>query len=99
MMDQDFDFIRKLLRERSAIVTEDGKQYLVESRLAPLVRELKLSSIGDLVGLLRAPLSNGLQQQVVEAMVTTETTFFRDVHPFDRLWAVFLDDELETYAP
>ena len=49
------------------------------------MRELKLSSIGDLVGLLRAPLSNGLQQQVVEAMVTTETTFFRDLHPFEAL--------------
>ena len=57
MTDQDFDFIRKLLRERSAIVLEDGKQYLVESRLAPIVRELKLDSIGDLVALLRAPLS------------------------------------------
>ena len=46
MTDQDFDFIRKLLRDRSAITLEDGKQYLVESRLAPLVRELKLDSIG-----------------------------------------------------
>ena len=41
MTDQDFDFIRKLLRERSAIALEDGKQYLVESRLAPIVRELE----------------------------------------------------------
>jgi chemotaxis protein methyltransferase CheR len=85
MTDQDFDFIRTLLLDRSAITLEDGKQYLVESRLAPMVRELKLDSIGDLVVLLRAPLSNGLQQQVVEAMVTTETTFFRDLHPFETL--------------
>jgi chemotaxis protein methyltransferase CheR len=85
MTDQDFDFIRLLLRERSAIALDDGKQYLVESRLAPIVRELKLESIAELVGLLRAPLSNGLQQQVVEAMVTTETTFFRDLHPFEAL--------------
>jgi chemotaxis protein methyltransferase CheR len=85
MTDQDYDFIRKLLRDRSAITLEDGKQYLVESRLAPIVCELKLGSIGDLVGLLREPFSNGLQQQVVEAMVTTETTFFRDLHPFEAL--------------
>jgi chemotaxis protein methyltransferase CheR len=85
MTDQDFDYIRKLLRERSAIALEDGKRYLVESRLAPLVRELKVDSITDLVGLLRAPLSNGLERQVVEAMVTTETTFFRDLHPFETL--------------
>jgi chemotaxis protein methyltransferase CheR len=92
MTDQDFDFIRKLVRERSAIVLEDGKQYLVESRLAPLVRELKVDSITDLVGLLRAPLSNGLQQQVVEAMVTTETTFFRDLHPFEALRKAVIPD-------
>jgi chemotaxis protein methyltransferase CheR len=92
MMDQDFDFIRKLLRERSAIVLEDGKQYLVESRLAPLVRELKVDSIADLVRLLRAPLSSVLQQQVVEAMVTTETTFFRDVHPFEALRKAVIPD-------
>jgi chemotaxis protein methyltransferase CheR len=94
MTDQDFDFIRKLLRERSAIVLEDGKQYLVESRLAPLVRELKVDSITDLVGLMRAPLANGLllQQQVVEAMVTTETTFFRDAHPFEALRKAVIPD-------
>jgi chemotaxis protein methyltransferase CheR len=85
MTDQDFDFVRTLLRERSAIALDDGKKYLVESRLAPMVRELKLESIADLVELLRAPLSQGLQRQVVEAMVTTETTFFRDLHPFEAL--------------
>ena len=85
MTDQDFDYIRKLLRERSAIVLEAGKQYLVESRLAPLVRELKLDSIGDLVAPAALTTFNGLQQQVVEAMVTTETSFFRDHHPFEAL--------------
>jgi chemotaxis protein methyltransferase CheR len=92
MTDQDFEFIRKLVRQRSAIALEDGKQYLVESRLAPLVRELNVDSIADLVGLLRAPLSNGLEQQVVEAMVTTETTFFRDLHPFETLRKAVIPD-------
>src|SRR5262245_54686734 len=99
MTDQDFNFIRKLVCERSAIVLEDGKQYLVESRLAPLVRELKVDSIADLVGLLRAPLSNGLQQQVVEAMVTTETTFFRDLHPFDALKKTVIPDLVQKRRP
>jgi chemotaxis protein methyltransferase CheR len=92
MTAQDFDFIRRLLRERSAIVLEDGKQYLVESRLTPIARDLKLDSIGDLVGLLREPLSNGLQQRVVEAMVVTETSFFRDLHPFEALRRTVIPD-------
>ncbi len=81
MKDQDFDFVRELVRERSAIVLEDGKQYLVESRLAPIVRELKLNTIEELVDRLREPYASDLHQRVVEAMVTTETTFFRDHAP------------------
>ena len=54
MTDQEFDFIRKVLQERAAIVLEPGKQYLVESRLTPLVRQLNLGSIGELVACLRA---------------------------------------------
>src|SRR5262245_40399009 len=85
MTDQDFDYIRKLLQERSAIVLEPGKQYLVESRLMPLARQLGLTSIGDLVNHLRTQSGNGLIPRIVEAMVTTETSFFRDLHPFETL--------------
>ncbi len=85
MTDQDFDFIRRLLQDRSAIVLESGKQYLVETRLTPIVRQLNLASISDLVTQLRAQPSNGMHAQIVEAMVTTETSFFRDHHPFEAM--------------
>lgn len=92
MTDWDFDLIRKLLREHSAIVLEPDKQYLVETRLAPLVRQLQLQSIGDLIAQLRSQPGNGLCRQVVEAMVNTETSFFRDRHPFDELRKVVIPD-------
>ena len=93
MTDRDFDVIRRLLLERSAIVLEAGKQYLVETRLAPLVRQLNLESIGELIAQLRSqPAGNGLCRQVVEAMVTTETSFFRDHHPFEALRKVVIPD-------
>jgi chemotaxis protein methyltransferase CheR len=92
MTDQDFAFIRELLQRRSAIVLEEGKQYLVESRLAPLVRRLNLGSLADLVNRLRAGPANGLQVQVVEALATSETSFFRDHHPFEALRKVVLPD-------
>jgi chemotaxis protein methyltransferase CheR len=85
MTDQDFTFICKLVQEHSAIVLGDGKQYLVEGRLGPLVKELNLGSITELDRRLREQPSNGLQTKVVEAMVTTETSFFRDHHPFESL--------------
>jgi chemotaxis protein methyltransferase CheR len=92
MTEQDFDAIRRLLRERSAIVLEAGKEYLVETRLAPLLRELNLNSIGELIDQLRSQPGNGLCRQVVEAMVTTESSFFRDHHPFEALHKVVVPD-------
>jgi chemotaxis protein methyltransferase CheR len=85
MTEQDFDFVRKLVQDRSAVVLEPGKEYLVETRLAPLMRQLNLTSIGELIAQLRSPSANGLCTQVVEAMVTTETSFFRDLHPYESL--------------
>jgi chemotaxis protein methyltransferase CheR len=95
MTDQEFDVIRRLLLERSAIVLEPGKQYLVETRLAPLLRQLKLNSIGELIGQLRCRADNGLHRQVVEAMVTTESSFFRDHNPFEALRKVVLPALIE----
>jgi chemotaxis protein methyltransferase CheR len=92
MTDQDFDYIRKLLQERSAIVLEADKRYLVESRLTPLCRRLKIASIAELVSQLRSWSGNGLTVQVVEAMVTTETSFFRDHAPFEAMRKHVLPD-------
>jgi chemotaxis protein methyltransferase CheR len=85
MTPRDFEFICKLLVDRSAIVLEPGKEYLVENRLAPILHDLQLGSITNLVALLQSPGSHNLVTQIVEALVTTETSFFRDVHPFETL--------------
>jgi chemotaxis protein methyltransferase CheR len=95
MTDLEFDVIRRLLRERSAIVLEPGKEYLVETRLAPLLRQLGLKSIGELIVQLRGQPDNGLTRQIVEAMVTTESSFFRDHHPFETMRKVVLPDLIE----
>ena len=81
----EFDFLRGLVRERSAIVLEPGKEYLVESRLVPLLRDRQLPSLGALTAALRAEPHGELERAVVEAMTTNETSFFRDHHPFEAL--------------
>jgi chemotaxis protein methyltransferase CheR len=90
MTDTDFDAVRRLLREHSAIVLEADKRYLVECRLAPLIHERKLNSVGDLLARLRSDEERDLRRQIVEAMVTSETSFFRDHHPFEALRKVVL---------
>ena len=84
MIPQDYEFLRKLLKERSGLDLSADKRYLVESRLVPLARKVGLPGSGELVARLR----NGdasITADVVEAMTTNETFFFRDKIPFDHL--------------
>lgn len=92
MTEQEFDVVRRFLRERSGIALEAGKEYLVEARLAPLARRLNLNSISELIAQLSRAPDQVLLRQVVEAMVTNETSFFRDHHPFEGLRKVVLPD-------
>jgi chemotaxis protein methyltransferase CheR len=81
----EFDYVRHLVRARSGIVLEPGKEYLVDARLSSLVREQKLESIAVLVQRMRASVTDPLHKRVVEVMTTNETSFFRDLHPFEAL--------------
>lgn len=87
---QTFEFVRTLVHKRAAIVLEPGKEYLVESRLAPLARAEGFKTIDDLVQRLAATAVSPLHTKVVEAMTTNETTFYRDLHPFEALKTVIL---------
>ncbi|MGL4553359.1 MAG: CheR family methyltransferase [Gemmataceae bacterium] len=85
MTDGEYSFFRGWLKERSAIHLDAGKEYLVEARLAPVVRHLGLASVGDVIAKLRGGADAALQTRVVESLVTTETSFFRDHNPFEAL--------------
>ena len=83
MTPQDFDYLRRLLRERSGLVLAAEKQYLAESRLVPVARRHGMNTLGELIEQLRSKSPAALIAEVVEAMTTNETFFFRDKLPFD----------------
>lgn len=83
MTPQDFDYLRKFLRDRSGLVLAIEKQYLAESRLLPLARRNGMSTLDELIERLRNRTPTPLATQVIEAMTTNETFFFRDKIPFD----------------
>jgi chemotaxis protein methyltransferase CheR len=95
----DFTYIADLVRRESAIVLEPGKEYLVESRLLPVARDVGVDSIAGLVHQLRRTPGCELRDQVVEAMTTNETSFFRDVHPFTALADTVLPEIIEARRP
>jgi len=81
----DFNYVRQFVYQKAAIVLEDSKAYLVESRLQPLAKREGFASLEEFVGKLRAQPSHALHWNAVEAMTTNETYFFRDIHPFELL--------------
>jgi chemotaxis protein methyltransferase CheR len=83
MTPEDFGFLRKLLKERSGLVLAPEKQYLAESRLLPLARRNGMGTLTELIARLKAPQAATLTSDVVDAMTTNETFFFRDKIPFD----------------
>ena len=93
----DYEYLRKILKERSGLDLAADKQYLVESRLVPLARKAGLPGIGDLVQKMKGG-AEALTADVVEAMTTNETFFFRDKVPFDHLRETMIPALLQARA-
>jgi chemotaxis protein methyltransferase CheR len=93
----DYEFLRKLLKERSGLDLSSDKQYLVESRLIPLARRVGLAGIPELVAKMKTG-SEALTAEVAEAMTTNETFFFRDKIPFDHLRETVLPELMRARA-
>ena len=97
MTPSDYDYLRRLLKERSGLDLSADKKYLVESRLAPLARKEGLPGIGELVQRMKGG-ADALVVEVVEAMTTNETFFFRDKIPFDHLREALLPTLIQARA-
>ena len=94
----NFEYMRRLLQQRSAIVLAANKTYLVETRLLPLARREKLDGVDALIDKLRLSPGGRLLQEVVEALTTNETSFFRDGAPFNILGDTVLPELTERRA-
>ncbi|WP_339377983.1 CheR family methyltransferase [Calothrix sp. NIES-2100] len=81
----DFEFICQLVYKYSAVVLHAEKSYLADLYLQPIAESAGFASISDLVGYLQTQPFGSLHSQVIESLVTNETSFFRDYHPFEAL--------------
>ena len=95
----DFDYICELVYKRSAIVLDSSKEYLVQSRLVSVASQHGCTSLAELVAHLRAQPNGKLSQAVIEAMTTNETSFFRDLHPFEALRNTIVPELLAKQGP
>jgi chemotaxis protein methyltransferase CheR len=89
--DPQFDYLCGLLRRRTGVCIDQTKQYLVVARLMPIVKQRKIPSLETLIDRVRQGIDPSLEKDVLCAMMTHETSFFRDKAPFEALRQVIAD--------
>lgn len=94
----DFEYLRSFLAQRTAIQITPGQEYLVESRLDKVARQHGLPDVTAVLAKLKGG-NPALAGDVIDAMTTNETSFFRDQHPFDDLVKHIIPDLLSKLGP
>ena len=97
--EKSYHQFRTFLEQQCGIVLGEKKQYLVKSRLAPLMSKFGVSSLGELVTRTLSPVERQLRAAVIDAMTTNETLWFRDDHPFKLLQNELLPDFAKRQTP
>ncbi|WP_417668725.1 CheR family methyltransferase [Pseudoalteromonas tetraodonis] len=85
LQQNEYDQFRLFLEQQCGIVLGENKQYLVKSRLAPLMSRFNVESLSELVSKTLGVHERQLRAAVVDAMTTNETLWFRDQYPFELL--------------
>ncbi len=94
----DFDRFRAFLEKSCGIQLGTNKEYLVSSRLNRLMEQQGLKTLGELVNRIQSQPYGGLRNQVIDAMTTNETLWFRDSYPFEVLKQRILPELLDGNA-
>ena len=93
LTDQDFFLITKYIRDLCGISIQANKRYLILHRLESLAESRGCRNFSQFYQLLKHNCPQGLQEQVINAITTHETSFFRDTHPFTA-WMEFIIPQL-----
>lgn len=95
---QEYDDFRRYLEDASGIVLGENKHYLVTSRLNRLMRDFEIQDFATLMKRLKMERKSQLHEQIVDAMTTNETLWFRDTYPFEVLKHELLPEITEKKA-
>lgn len=95
MRPEDFQYFAALVKKRSGLALADDKAYLIESRLMPIARAQGVPDLGQLCNLLRTRGTEQLLAEITEAMTTNESSFFRDIKPYEHLRNILLPMQMQ----
>ncbi|MFA5975068.1 MAG: protein-glutamate O-methyltransferase CheR [Elusimicrobiota bacterium] len=98
MTDEEFEYIRKLIWDYAGLCLDKGKEYMAELRLTPLAKQKGFNDIDGMIASLRPDSgSKTIEWDIVEAMVTCETMFFRDRNPFELMKSTCLPELMRRH--
>lgn len=97
--DHNYRLFSQFLERASGIVLGDNKQYLVKSRLSPLVKLLGFQNIDQVIESIVNKQDRKAQLAAIEAMTTNETLWFRDTYPFTLLTNIILPQYAQKSTP
>lgn len=95
---EEFKQFSKYILDISGISLDAGKEYLLETRLNPMINKLGLSSFSQLLQRAKTDLKKGLENEIIDAISTNETYFFRDKSPFELLQHKIFPDLIDKYT-
>ena len=98
MQPVDFTLLADLLKKRSGMALTVDKIYLLESRLLPIAKQAGLHSVSDLCAHIRGKADEKLLVEITEAMTVNESSFFRDIKPYDLFRQKLLPEVMKAQA-
>jgi len=95
---QEFDSFSKYILDISGIALAKGKEYLVETRLNPVLAQMKCDSYSELLKKARSDVKREVEKKIIDAISTNETYFFRDKAPFELLQYKIIPDLIDELS-
>jgi chemotaxis protein methyltransferase CheR len=92
----EYGYLRQLVFDVSQNVLDASRDYLFDTRLSKILRNQGMTRLDELVRKLRAQKNPALEREVAEAMTINETSFFRDLRPFELLRQELLPKIIEA---
>jgi len=93
---KEFDLFRRLIQEKCGIALDNSKGYLLENRLARMLKESLCNNFGELYYKLKNSQSESMLNKMIEAVTTKETLWFRDQYPFKALYDIIFPAITQT---
>ncbi|MBW1897521.1 MAG: protein-glutamate O-methyltransferase CheR [Deltaproteobacteria bacterium] len=92
----EYKVLSKYIMDISGILLEEGKEYLIETRLTPLLDELGCKSFSELYYKARMDNTKSVEKKIIDNISTNETYFFRDKAPFELIQHKIIPDLIDS---